>query len=472
MADIQNANRFKVFRASYIWIAVILGVGTLLRVYHLDYQSLWVDEIHSMNGADPDYSLLEVIEYSKKDQPPTFFLILHFWLKLFGFSDISGRSLSVVIGVLGILAMYFLGDEIKGERIGLMSSFITSINYFHISFSQEARFYSLLFLLAALSYLFFIRAIKKNKYIDFVLYFVFTVGMLYTHYFGLVVFASQAAIFLGLIVWNNLKRELILTGILTAFFTSLTLLPWISTLLLDASTDEFWIQLEPFYVPLKYFYVYFKDIVSCLVFGVFGLISFRVIYREYMVDKVNASAVILIGWIMLGFLIPMIYSWLVMPMITPRYTIIVLPAIIVMIALGIDSSLKSELKLLTLFLAISLSTILTLRSQFYHKTRSEQWREVSAAVLKQSSSTDIFVSSYNWYFNYYFKSSGSTKRVVLPQAIYDMGITNLKSVWLMEAFDKTSDGAFKEEGALLSNGFKRSKEVVFERAKAKLYVKD
>ena len=145
----------------------ILVLAGALRFYHLDYQSLGIDEIASMNGAEPGLSWQAVLAYSRTDQPPAFFLLLHGWFRFFEFNDYNGRLMALMAGLAGIVAIYFLGTEVKDKQTGIVSSLITSMSYIHIYFSQESRFYTLLFLFSTLSYLFFIRAAKREKLYDF-----------------------------------------------------------------------------------------------------------------------------------------------------------------------------------------------------------------------------------------------------------------------------------------------------------------
>ena len=37
------------------WIILILIVATILRLYNIDYQSLWMDEIYTLNVASPKH---------------------------------------------------------------------------------------------------------------------------------------------------------------------------------------------------------------------------------------------------------------------------------------------------------------------------------------------------------------------------------------------------------------------------------
>jgi uncharacterized membrane protein len=87
--------------------------------------------------------------------------------------------------------MFFLGREFKNASVGLYAAFITAINYFHLYYSQEVRFYGLLFLLTALSYSFFLKAYKTTRLPYFSLYALCGIGLVYTHYYGMFVLFIQ-----------------------------------------------------------------------------------------------------------------------------------------------------------------------------------------------------------------------------------------------------------------------------------------
>ena len=70
----------KVFLKPETILLVLLAAGAFIRFFGLEYSSLWLDELYSMLGSDPGKTWTEVYEYSKNDQPPLFFFILHGWL--------------------------------------------------------------------------------------------------------------------------------------------------------------------------------------------------------------------------------------------------------------------------------------------------------------------------------------------------------------------------------------------------------
>ncbi len=229
----------------YLLIGIIL-LGVALRLIGLNFQSFWLDEIYSMNGSDPSKTVAEVIEYSKTDQPPLYFLLLHFWLKFFSFNDFYGRLLSAAIGITGIVAMFFVGREFKDIKTGLITSFLTAINYFHIYYSQEARFYSLLFLMSALSYLFFLLSIKRQKAIYFTGYVVFTTLVIYTHYYGLVAFASQGILFIFLMIYYKKPARLFVYVGTSAIIVMILISPWITILFRIARRNLFGLSFQSF----------------------------------------------------------------------------------------------------------------------------------------------------------------------------------------------------------------------------------
>lgn len=348
--------QYQIKLSHFLFLAVI-ALGCFLRFYKLELQSLWYDELHSMNGSDPHLTIQQVIDYSRTDQPPFFFLMLHFWLQLFSFTDFYGRLFSAIVGVLGIVSVYFLGKEIKNTETGIISALLTAVNYFHVYYSQEVRFYSMLFLLCTLSYLFFIRSIKYTKIDDFSFYALFTTLMIYTQYYALVVVASQFSIFLLVLSLYRITKRFILLGTLTGIVIFILSLPWMTQFLSDAGLS-FWI--EPVTFPrflAAYFYNYFRDSFLFYSFGLLGLYFIARQLNEIRIKKqVPAAPILVIAfWIILGYTIPYLYSVLKAPMMVVRYTIIVLPAILITLACSI-TYLKSQWRLALVIIFALLSS--------------------------------------------------------------------------------------------------------------------
>ena len=82
-------------------LVVLLIVATVLRVRGLDRDSLWYDETVTMRvarTANP-VELVRSLDRIDGTRAPLHPLILQGWLRLFGTSELAGRSLSAVCGI-------------------------------------------------------------------------------------------------------------------------------------------------------------------------------------------------------------------------------------------------------------------------------------------------------------------------------------------------------------------------------------
>jgi len=82
---------------------LILIVSAGLRLYHLGYESIWLDEGYTIRFASYD---LERIFFLKDTSPPLYYILMHYWIRLFGDSEFSIRFPSLVFAVLAIITMY------------------------------------------------------------------------------------------------------------------------------------------------------------------------------------------------------------------------------------------------------------------------------------------------------------------------------------------------------------------------------
>lgn len=407
----------------------ILAMGAVLRFYHLDYQSLWLDELYSIVPTNPDNSLGDVIDYAKGDQPPLFFIYIHYVFKIFGYTELVGRAACALVGLAGIIAIYFLGKECFGKATGVFAALITSVNYFHIYYSQELRFYSMAFLMALLSYLFFIRAFKRGKLSDYFAYVISTIGLLYTHYYGLIIFGTQIFVFLMLLLYKRDMRFLILSFISGALVI-VAYTPWLPTIMNDLGTSLSWIKKpEPYFVA-QYFYDYTgKDAFTSLLLVVLIFQFCKTFVRSVLSQETRNVFLILITWILLSYLVPYIRSILISPVLSNRYTIVTLPALIVLFAIG-WSEIKNSKWRYSLSILLVLSAIINLIyfRQHYTRLQKDQFREASEAVLTQGNVKDPVYSNFSWHFSYYFRNSAiSVKDIQLAD------FSTIDKFWLLQA---------------------------------------
>ena len=432
-------------RVHILLLLNLILAGGILRLYKLNYQSLWYDEIHTVLRSLPANSIGSILGYaenSEVDQPPVFFLYTYFSFKILGVSETTVRLGSALLGILAIPVMYFLGREFKDSESGIFAAALTAVNYFHIYYSQEARFYTMTFLLTALSYLFFVRAVKYVRGVDFVLYGVFIILLLYTHYFGMVIFATQVLTFLVLaILYRRSDRKFVVLGLVTGVIVMISFLPWVPVILKHSEVGSFWIQKPTLLFMLEYFYNYFgKDIVQTLVLaGLIFLFIRHSLKKEYSETKTRQLYIVVVFWLIISYAIPFVRSVTATPIMHIRYTIITVPAWIIIFSLG-WATLKSKKwrhGLLIFLIVISVANLVIFRKH-YSKIQKQQMREVALLVQQKKDAGvpvySVFAEHYQFYFN-----KGDTIHFSDPGQM-----TDIERFWLLQAEFFSSDELTQE----------------------------
>lgn len=405
-----------VSRNSWWMLLLLVLIGTGLRLYNLTYQSLWYDELHSMIPTDPKNTILSVIEYAKTDQPPLFFVYLHTFFKFFGYSEFNGRLASAIVGILGIPAMYLLGRAAKNEETGLAAALFTTVNYYHIYYSQDVRFYGLSFLLSCLSFLFFIRATKSERWQDYFFYFICTTLLLYTHYYGIIIFISQAIILLIVSVRKK-KARFLFVSLAVGLGVAICYIPWLPTVLQDSKIQSFWIEKPTLLFIVHYLLEYMgRDYISCILFLILGVSFIR--NWLFLGKKTELEYLVVVLWILLSYGIPFIWSLIDTPLLYIRYTMVTLPAWLILLAIGYQGIQQRNLKYAAI-VVIFISSILnlTLRINYYSRTEKAQYREVSALVQKANTNNLPVYSSSSWHWNFYFQNIGYRVQQLNPDTL-------------------------------------------------------
>ncbi|MCX6028439.1 MAG: glycosyltransferase family 39 protein [Chloroflexi bacterium] len=180
-----------------IVIALLLPIVILaaaLRFYGLDAKGLWVDEIFTASFASANNDLAAVVQGALSTplpSPPLWFLITHFFVKVLGNSDVVVRLPSVFAGILGIGAVYKVGETLFDRTTGLISAFLLTVSPAHLYFSQEARFYAGVVLVSLLTLYLLYRGINSSEKKWWIGFTVATLVNLYIHLTAFLVFAVE-----------------------------------------------------------------------------------------------------------------------------------------------------------------------------------------------------------------------------------------------------------------------------------------
>ena len=351
----------KIFEINIIFFLIIVASALVLRIYNLNFEDYWFDEQASFWVADPSLTLSETLERGKKlDQGTSivFNLLLKTFFSFFDYNPQIGRYFPFIFGLLSVPALSYLTFQIKQDKSYLLVGILSAINFYLISYSQEVRVYSLVFLLSILSIVLFFKLLekenvsKKKNYLYSSFYVFFSLLGVCLHIFFFIIIFSQF-IFLCL---NFLFKEKKITFNISCvlIIPILYFLLMYENFLAQMAIQDFWIQ----QVNLDFFYNFFfsRFFGSKIMGAIYLLVLIYLIYnsKEKIFNLENRNF-LLILILFFSYFLPLLYSLYKQPILTDRYIIFILVPIFVLISVLILEIKNSKIKyfILTIILISS-----------------------------------------------------------------------------------------------------------------------
>lgn len=410
-----------------IWF--ILVIGLILRLISLD-QSLWLDEAISVL-ATQDFSFLGMItEYAKADfHPPLFFIILWLWSKVFGISEIAVRIPSVIFGVLTVYVVYLIGKKLHSKTLGLFSALLLAINPLHVYYSQEARMYALAALAVSLNIFLLIKLIKGEK-VNLILLITSNILVLASDYVAYLIFPAQLIFLLVL-----KQKEILRIWVIAILVAGLAMILWIQVFLNQLDVASVASKNLPAWkfivggfdvkgVPLTFVKFIIgkishpdKTIYGMILLPI-SILFLSLLWRGIKSVK-DAYRHLILSWILVSVILAFLTS-LFIPIYSYFRLLFVLPAFLILVALGIIS-FKSKLRYAFL---ISV-TVIQLVSTFVYLINPTFQREDWRGLVNFLKSKDVLVL---------FESSGTLP----PFDYYAQGKFNAKGA--LKEFPAKNDG--------------------------------
>lgn len=349
-------------------IYLILIGGLILRLISLN-QSLWLDEATSALAAKMSLSDLFTKFLPGDFHPPLYYLILKYWTAIFGYSEIALRVSSIVFGIVTVYFVYLIGKKIFNSKTGLVASALLATSGLAIYYSQETRMYALAAMLISASVYFFL----TKKWILFGI-FLGLIGM--TDYVSLLIIP---AFFIA--GRKDIKKVLLSFIPLAALF-----LFWLPIFVRQLSAG-FSVAGSPWWNILGT--VTLKNIALIPVKFMIGRISFdnKVLYGimvtvvallfGYFLYLSQRASKILWYWLVIPVVLGIILSFRI-PALSYFRFLFCLPALYLLVAVGMEKAGKYKKAALILVLGINLFS-----SGYYlfnYKFQREDWRAAAIAI--------------------------------------------------------------------------------------------
>lgn len=416
-----------------ISLLAVLALAGLTRALGLGSESLSPDEAYSARVAErPASEVLSRVRL-QDPHPPLYYLSLNLWTDMAGYSEEALRGPSAAFGAAAVGVVFLVGLELGGLTTALAAGVLAALSFFLIQHSQEARMYSLLLLMSALSYYFFLPMARGRAGLGAAFGYALSTGLLlYTHYHSAFIVLAQVAT--AALLWRRMGRArawwLASLSVAAASF-----IPWLPTFLGHlglgvertswvgvptlrslAVVNMLWAS-SPFYVPAGP-YVIRLHLILALFMDLLALVGLlarrgallpkastsRAGSGEVLGGLVSEEAAVLGIWAAVPVLVPFVAGLLGSPIFWPRFLIGGLPAYYLLVARGL-ASIRGR----WLFWG-SWVVILALNApgmaDYYRLDQKAPWDEVARLVEARASGGDLVVLAPRHKtgpFNYYYR---------------------------------------------------------------------
>ena len=216
------------FFTVHYWILCILIAGTALsfNFYRLGTQSMWFDEILSVERARQPLAVLIQIIFATQPNMAFYYVFMHYWL---GFTALLGwnpievvvRGPSAVFSAASAVMIFLLGRRFLGIAAGLVAAGLYLLNDLQLVYAQDTRSYALQLLLICFAWYALFTSMtaqsqQKRWWLCFALAMVLAI---YSQLFSFLILAAQATTFLGLLLlpgpWRPKVRQQFRNALLT-----------------------------------------------------------------------------------------------------------------------------------------------------------------------------------------------------------------------------------------------------------------
>jgi mannosyltransferase len=354
-------------RADWWWkaaLAVVVVAGVAARFAARSH--LWLDEALSVNIARlPVGQIPDALRHD--GSPPLYYLLLHYWMELFGTGTAAVRALSGVFSVAALPLAWRAGHRLGGRGAANAVLAILASAPFAVLYATEARMYSLVVLLVLAGGLALARVLEQRSPSATVALGVITAALLLVHYWSVYLLAVTG----GLLVvhaWRGRWREGARQALAAMAAGAVPFLAWMPVLLYQARhTGAPWgvsgRGVRSLFDTLGVMVAGYGDAGPAPVLLFEALIALAIFGRAMDRRRIELHlggrepgrtlATAVFGTLGLGILV----SQLTGQAYVPRYASIVLPGVVVLAGLGAAVILDRRIRTVVLTLVLGLGVV-------------------------------------------------------------------------------------------------------------------
>jgi len=340
-----------------------------------------MDEGDSVGFARMDWPAFLHLLNVREVNMALYYVFLRGWIH-FGDSEAFLRLPSVIFGTIAVLATCIFGARVHSRSVGLMAGIFLSFNVLAIRYTHEVRSYALFFMLVALSWVAYERAVRLGTRRDMIIWVVVSALGVYAHIFAVLAFVSQLACLVFAEIGSGRRKVFAIASV--AYFA--LILP-LAVIILRMKED-----------PLSWVRPLGRDVFAMLAEDFF---SGGAVQIALAILLLAASMVMLINapreqrWgistAVFGTLVPIVIVILVSivkPLLIPRFMLVALPSYAVAIAMVLDRlPRKASVVAVCVIIILGLPSI----RDYEREPAWNDFRDTVAYVAERAQSGDAII---------------------------------------------------------------------------------
>lgn len=313
---------------------LLIALAAALSSFRLAGKGLWHDEAFTLAVANSDWETFWPALTGGESFAGLYYLIVRLLPPLWE-NEASLRAPSVVFAVLTAVTLYFVARRLFGSWVAAVSVLLLSVDFFFIRYAQEARAYALVLWLVTLATFVLIRAVERPTWAGWLGYSVLSVLAVYAHFFAALVLVGHLVSLLvhrSLVPW---KKVAVATGLSVVLVVPLAVV-LLSTnaggrpLLPQASITALLRDLAGI-APTR------AAVLQALIFALccVGVLVLYVRQRRENGEHIHLwRYTLLLCWLAIPIALGALVS-LIWPIFVTRYFIVCLPALVMLVAVGL-----------------------------------------------------------------------------------------------------------------------------------------
>ena len=430
----------------------LIILNFILKIIFLGRQDVAMDEPFTIYYSQAGFSsLFRMLQ--TENNPPLFFILMHFWIQVFGISAFSVRFLPFLFSTLTAPVIYMIGKRFFSSGSGIIASLIYTFSDYQLAFSHEARVYPLFGLLTCLSFYFFYSLIQNHgRKISFYLLIITNVLLIYSHFFGFFVIGIQL---LSYIIFADLRKTFKAYTQAT-IITIICYLPYFPVLFsrFSASEEGTWVPppvLSDLYTMVWRFSNVPVVIVLFLLLLMAALIKYLV--RRFHLQDLSPFQKVLLVWFFVPYLAIFLLSYK-LPMFLDRYLVFVSFAFYLLVGQAIVYISGSRKILYYILSAIAVGGMLaTFHPDLDNHRRPKKVAEIIHGLKNKETPVLLCPEwldlGFTYYYNQeYFRDYGNIRRDLQNEIIFPLNhpeqipkniISGSTSVILLEEWPELVD---------------------------------